>query len=333
IEAQARKFLSFDGANAAVVERNDVWLRALSLIDFLRDVGKYFTVNHMMAKDSVRSRLEDRAQGISYTEFSYMLLQAYDFYWLYQHHNCRLQLGGSDQWGNITAGTEYIRRRTDLSGGAAFGLTFPLITTTSGTKFGKTEEGNVWLDPKRTSPYRFYQFWVNAADADVMQYIRFFTDIDGAELAELNRVTNEQPEKRQAQRQLAEYMTTLVHGPTECIRAIEATRVLFGEPLDGIDEQTLREIFAEVPSGSISGDELSGGLTIVELLVRTGAVKSKGEARRLVEGGGAYVNNVRIDGPTAVISDDHRAAGSMLVLRLGKKRYHVVNVSGDTAPH
>lgn len=326
IEAQARKFFSFEGTNAALVVRNDEWLRKIDLITFLRDVGKHFSVNAMMAKDSVRARLEDRDQGISYTEFSYMLLQAYDFYWLYRQHGCLLQIGGSDQWGNITAGIDFIRRKTGNDKGQAFGLTFPLVTTASGTKFGKTEQGTVWLDPKRTSPYRFYQYWLNTADADVVHFLRMFTDLDDEQLAQLEEQTQQDPGKREAQKRLAEEMCSLVHGEAETRRAENASKVLFGGKLTDVDDAALSDIFSDVPSTEINESELSAGISIVELLKSSGLAKSNGEARRTIEGGGVYLNNERVSDAAFSVTTDCLATESMLVLRSGKKKYHLIKI-------
>lgn len=326
IEAQARSFVSFEGANAALVVRNDEWLRKLDLISFLRDVGKHFSVNAMMAKDSVRARLEDREQGISYTEFSYMLLQAYDFYWLYKNHNCLLQIGGSDQWGNITAGIDFIRRKTNLDKGPAFGLTFPLVTTASGTKFGKTEQGTVWLDPERTSPYRFYQFWLNTQDADVIRYLQMFTEAGEEEISTLAEQLSSDPGRRAAQRRLAQELCALVHGESETQRAERASSVLFGGKLTDVDERTLLDIFSDVPSTEISRSVLESGVSAVELLKNCGLAKSNGEARRAIEGGGAYINNERISDPALHVSTAHLATDSMMVLRSGKKKYHLVRI-------
>ncbi|MCB0345762.1 MAG: tyrosine--tRNA ligase [Bdellovibrionales bacterium] len=326
IEAQARAFFSFEGDNAAVVVRNDEWLRKLDLIAFLRDVGKHFSVNAMMAKDSVRARLEDRDQGISYTEFSYMLLQAYDFYWLYKEHGCVLQIGGSDQWGNITAGIDFIRRKTGNDKGQAFGLTFPLVTTSSGTKFGKTEQGTVWLDPKRTSPYRFYQYWLNTQDSDVVHFLRMFTELSDQEIAALEKQVAEDPGKREAQKSLARIMCDLVHGNDETVRAENATQVLFGGKLTDVDDATLADIFSDVPSTEVKAAELSAGIAIVDLLKTCGLSKSNGEARRTIDGGGLYLNNERVSDSAMMVTSDCLATDSMLVLRSGKKKYHLVKI-------
>lgn len=327
IEKQVRLFLSSEGDQAYQILKNDTWISPLSCIDFLRDIGKHFSVNAMMTKDSVRNRLENREHGISYTEFSYMLLQAFDFYYLFKHHHCKLQLGGSDQWGNITAGIELIRRMVQSgTGPGGYGLTFPLLTTASGAKFGKTEAGNVWLDAKRTSPYRFYQYWVNAEDRDVLNYIRFFTDIDGPELGELEKAVTEKPETRTAQQTLAYTLTELIHGREEAKRSVKASKVLFGEKIKDIDEKTLIDIFSDVPSTAISRTQLSTGIPVLELLILTGICQSKGEAKRLIEGGGFYINNERVNDQTLMVSSEHLATESICVLRSGKKAYHLVRI-------
>ncbi len=327
MEPQLKLFLSSEGKNAFQILRNDTWLRPLSCIEFLRDVGKHFSVNMMLGKESVKGRIENREHGISYTEFSYMLLQAYDFYWLYKHKGCRLQVGGSDQWGNITAGVELIRRKEQSGTSHAFGCTFPLLTTSTGKKFGKTEQGNVWLDPKKTSPYRFYQYWVNTADGDVISYLKYFTEIDGEELTSLEQGVAQNPEARLAQQTLARTLTEIVHGANETTRAISASKVLFGEKIENIDEATLLDIFADVPSTTIPRDELTTGLLIGDLLKRTGLASSKGEAKRLIEGGGIYINNVRVTDSALQVSSSHLVTNTTLVLRSGKKSYHLVLTS------
>jgi len=327
IEAQIKLFLAQSGDNAVIIERNDSWTKNLSVIDFLRDVGKHFSVNMMMQKDSVRTRLADREQGISYTEFSYMLLQAFDYLWLYQNRSCRLQIGGSDQWGNITAGVDLIRRCTDAEAAQAFGLTFPLLTTASGSKFGKTEAGAVWLDAKRTSPYKFYQYWVNTQDADVIRFIKLFTEIEGEELDELTRSVETQPQERAAQRRLAQILTDLVHSESETARAIQASRVLFGEQMSELDERTLLDIFSDVPSTSISRQSLETGLAVADLLVQSGACKSKGDAKRLIESGGAYLNNERLNDLTLSVNTSAALHHKYLVVRSGKKQYFLIKLT------
>ena len=327
VEKQIRCFLSADGKNAYLLLRNDEWLRPLSCIEFLRDVGKYFSVNAMLLKESVRARIESREQGISYTEFSYMLFQAYDYYWLSKNHGCRLQVGGSDQWGNITAGLELIRRRMPAEHAPAYALTFPLITSATGAKFGKTEKGAVWLDANRTSPYQFYQYWLNVADEDAINYLSLFTEVAEEELASLQKSLTEQPEQRLAQKKLAAEVTTLVHGADETSRALSASKVLFGERIADIASGTLEEIFSDVPSVALTAAELEEGKTLLDLIVLSGLADSNSGARRLVEGGGVYVNNEKTADARLKLSLDHFIDRSVLVLRSGKKNYRLVKLS------
>lgn len=324
IRKQASRFLQFDGKNACIIVKNGDWLNGITLIEFLRDVGKHFSVNAMMAKESVRGRLEEREQGISYTEFSYMLLQAYDFYWLYKGHQCKLQIGGSDQWGNITAGIDLIRRKL---GAAAYGLTFPLITSSSGNKFGKTEQGNVWLDAKRTSPYRFYQFWMNTPDADVIRYLNLFTTLPIEQIQALENTLREKPEDRAPQRTLAETLTVFVHGEEESAKARQASAVLFGGDLKNIDSSTLQDIFADVPSTEIARAEFSGGIALQDLLVRCKLADSKGAARRLIENGGIYLNNERVNETGKQVSNADLLQSALLILRSGKRNYCLVRAT------
>lgn len=324
MQKQFSLFLDDSGPQAFKLVHNDSWIRKLNCIDFLRDVGKHFSVNAMMAKESVRDRLHNREQGISYTEFSYMLLQAYDFYHLFTNEHCVLQVGGSDQWGNITAGIDLIRRRSESA--RAYGLTFPLLTTSSGKKFGKTEAGTVWLDEKKTSAYQFYQYWLNTADEDVVRFLLLFTELEQSEIDALRETVQHNPQAREAQRVLAEALTTLVHGAGATQRAVDASRVLFGSPLDDISASTLREIFADVPSLEIDASELTQQLELLELLARTGLAKSKGEGRRLVDGGGVYLNNHRINESARKVSAEDLIQGEVLVLRSGKKNYALITV-------
>jgi len=326
IKKQLAQFLDFEvRTNPARIVNNADWLTTISMMDFLRDVGKHFTVNYMIAKDSVQSRLE-RQDGISYTEFSYMLLQAYDFLQLYDRYGCTLQAGGSDQWGNITAGVELIRK---VRGGRAYGLVYPLVTSADGVKLGKTEQGTIWLDPKRTSPYRFYQFWLNQQDADVIRYLGYFTWLTREEIAELELAVAERPEQREAQRRLAREVTRMVHGEQALAQAERASQALFGGSLDGLSAAEIGEIFAEVPSTELPRAAFEGeGKPVVDLLAETGLVKSKGEARRLIAAGGAYVNNVRVADVGQVVSTAQLIGGEFVVLRAGKKQYHLVRTIG-----
>jgi tyrosyl-tRNA synthetase len=340
IKGQLARFLDFDSPTCgARIVNNADWLTTISLMDFLRDVGKYFTVNGMIAKESVKRRL-DQADGISFTEFSYMLLQAYDFLVLYDRYNCRLQMGGSDQWGNILAGTDLIRRlRAERSGGGAqaekakplaHGLVFPLVTTASGVKFGKTEAGAVWLSADLTSPFRFYQFWLNVDDRDVIPYVKCFTWLGREEVAELEEKLRTGPEEREAQKVLAREVTRATHGETELDKALRASRVLFGEAIADFEPREIADIFADVPSSELAKDRLAGeGLPLVELLVASGLVPSKSEARRAIQGGGIYVNNRREGDEKRRLSGPDAIGGEVLVLRKGRRDYHLVRVIGD----
>ncbi|HWQ11213.1 MAG TPA: tyrosine--tRNA ligase [Roseiflexaceae bacterium] len=324
IKAQMANFLDFGAKeNPARMVNNADWLASFPLMDFLRDVGKHLTVNYMLAKDSVKARLANES-GISFTEFSYMLLQAYDFAYLFEHYGCRLQTGGSDQWGNITAGVELIRR---IRGQRAYGLVYPLITKADGTKFGKSEAGNVWLDPRRTSPYRFYQFWYNSDDADVVRYLKLFTWLTEPEIAELERALVDHPERREAQRRLARELTRTVHGETALARAEAASRALFGGDLAGLSAADVQDIFEEVPSTTLPRHELAGeGLPLVDLLVRAGLATSRGDARRTIEGGGVYVNNVQVGDPARRVTLGDSIEGQFIVLRKGRRNYHLVKL-------
>jgi tyrosyl-tRNA synthetase len=324
VKQQLAHFLDFDiKTNPARLMNNADWLLSLNLVDFLRDVGKHFTVNYMISKDSVKMRL-DREDGISFTEFSYMLLQSYDFLYLHDHAGCTIQSGGSDQWGNITAGVELIRRMRGKPAGA---LVYPLITKADGTKFGKTESGAVWLSPQRTSPYRFYQFWLNTDDRDVLGYLKYFTWLDEKEIGGLESVLIQQPEQREAQRRLAREMTGAVHGQTALQKAEQASQVLFGGEVSGLTAAEVADIFADVPSGQIQGSLLQGdGLAIVDLLMECQAVPSKGEARRAIEGGGIYLNNRRVGDAALKVLWTDVIDGQFLVLRRGRKNYWLVQI-------
>jgi tyrosyl-tRNA synthetase len=329
IRGQLARFLDFDesaGASRALLLDNADWLSPLTVLEFLRDVGKNFTVNQMVAKESVRSRLERPDQGITYTEFSYMLLQAYDFARLNEDHGCTLQIGGSDQWGNITMGIELVHRR---SGDAAFGLTSPLVTKADGTKFGKSESGNdrVWLDADRTSPYRLYQFFLGVEDAMVGTYLRYFTYLALDEIAALDVATEERPHERAAQRALAAAVVGLVHGEEECRAAQEASAALFSGRVATLDEATLLDVVEEVPTSTLAAGRVTEGVLLVDLLAECGLVASKGEARRTVEQNGAFVNDVVRTGLDARVTGDDLLHGRYLVLRKGKRNYHLVTVA------
>ncbi len=324
IHTQLEKFLAFEGVdNPAVMVNNSDWLRELNFIEFLRDVGKRFTVNYMLSKESVKARLESE-EGISFTEFCYMLLQSYDFLTLYRDYDCTFQFGGSDQWGNITAGAELIRKMDD---GKAYGAVVPLVTSSTGVKFGKTEAGTIWLDPARTSPFRFYQYWLNAADADAITYLKYFTLLGPDEIAEYEKAVAEAPHERAAQKRLAEEVTRNVHGEEGLAAALKATDVLFGGELEGLSAAELLDIFAEVPSSSLAKADLDG-MPLVDLVVECGLESSKKRARTLIEGGGVSVNNEKRDDIEAAVGLSDAIDGQVIVLRKGKKKYHLVQVEG-----
>ncbi len=334
---QMRRFLDFDlgdstceGTCSAELVNNLDWIGPWSYLDFLRDVGKNFPVNVMLAKDSVKSRLgreglnenNHEGVGLSYTEFSYMLLQAYDFVNLYDNHDCRLQVGGSDQWGNITAGIDLVRR---MRGVQLHGLTCPLLTKSDGAKMGKTEQGAIWLSAERTSPYQFYQYWINVDDADTSACLRMLTELSHEEIEALDAAREADAGKRESQRQLAEQLTRLVHGEEGLAIAQRATEIFFGAEISNLSDQQLAEIFADVPSKQLSRSRLSGGegggLTIIDALLESGLAKSRSDARRTVQQGGAYVNNRRIEQTGAVLSAGELASETVMVLRSGKKKY------------
>jgi tyrosyl-tRNA synthetase len=325
IKEQLSRFLDFDAKeNPAQIVNNADWLGPITMMEFLRDVGKHFTVNNLLGKESINRRLESD-EGISFTEFSYPLLQAYDFLVLHDRFKCTLQMGGSDQWGNIVAGIDLIRR---LRGAKAHGLVFPLVTSTTGIKFGKTEAGAVWLDPKLTSPYRFYQFWLNTDDRDVMNYLKFFTWLSQEEIGELANSLQAEPEKRNAQRELARQVTRLLHGETELSRAERASEVLFGKEISGLSVQEIVDIFADVPSTELEKSKIEAdGFTLGDALVLAGLAPSKGEAKRLVQGGGVALNNRRVDDARKSIEPSDFIDGQVMVLRKGAKHYHLIRVA------
>jgi len=320
VKVQLARLLDFDAAtNPARLVDNASWTAGMSYLHFLRDIGKHFTVNMMVAKESVRARMEDRETGISYTEFSYMLLQAFDFYHLCKEVDCELQIGGSDQWGNITAGTDLTRKKL---GRHVFGLTLPLITNTDGTKFGKTVAGAIWLDPQRTSVYRFYQFWMRVDDRDVIRYLRYFTFLSREEIEALEQQHTPKPEARIAQKALALSVTTLMHGDQATAEAVRASEILFGGDLEGIGEATLTEIASEIPSKTFVPTAFeSGGMPIAEMVAESGLSTSKGQARKDLEGGGIYINNQRAtDAQRKIVKEDF-LFGRYLLLRKGKRNY------------
>ena len=323
VAAQLKRWLDFDTKeNPAQLVDNASWTQNISFLDFLRDIGKHFTVNQMVAKESVRARMEDRDVGISFTEFSYMLLQAFDFYHLRKELNCELQIGGSDQWGNITAGTDLIRKKL---GAPAYGLTLPLITNADGSKFGKTVAGAIWLDPKRTSVYRFYQFWINADDRDVIRYLKYFTFLTPEEIAALEKQHAENPGARVAHNALAHSVTKLIHGDDAAKDAARASFILFGLPLDGVAPGVFDLVVGEVPTKEIEKTKLDGaGLHLVDLIVHSGLCTSKGQARKDIEGGGVYLNNIRETNFQRPVTFKDLQFDKHLLLRKGKKNYVVV---------
>ncbi len=323
VRPQLARLLDFTVTpNTARLVDNAEWTDGITFIEFLRDIGKHFTVNQMVAKESVRARMEDREVGISYTEFSYMLLQAFDFYVLSRDQGCDLQIGGSDQWGNITAGIDLIRKKL---GKPAFGLTLPLITKADGTKFGKTESGTIWLSPQRTSVYRFYQFWVNADDRDVIRYLKYFTFLGREEIDSLEAQHTANPGARVAHRALAKAVTDLLHGEAATHEAIRASEILFGGGLEGIGEGTFKDIVGEVPSKELEAAKLAApGMPLVELFVHAGLAPSKGQARKDLEGGGLYLNNVRLTEVARAATTEDLLFGMHLLLRKGKRNYAVV---------
>ena len=329
IKAQLARFLDFDSdaPNKAELVNNYDWMKDYTFINFIRDIGKHITVNYMMAKDSVKKRLaRDSSEGMSFTEFSYQLMQGYDFYWLWKNKGCVLQLGGSDQWGNITTGTELIRR---MDGGEAFALTCPLIRKADGTKFGKTEKGNIWLDPERTSPYEFYQFWLNVADDDAERYIKIFTMLDRETIEAAIAEHREDPGRRSLQKLLAKEITILVHGQEAYENAVAATQLLFGnvsaETFRQMDERTVREVFANVPSFEVPAGELP--CNILDLLaVKTQVFPSKGEARKMVQGGGVSLNKAKVSDIAADVTAADVINGHYILAQKGKKNYYIINI-------
>lgn len=329
IKKQLAKFLDFDSdaPNHALLVNNYDWMKDYSFLNFIRDIGKHITVNYMMAKDSVKKRLGGEAQhGMSFTEFSYQLLQGYDFLYLYRNNNCRLQMGGSDQWGNITTGTELIRR---TEGGEAFALTCPLITKADGKKFGKTETGNVWLDPKRTSPYKFYQFWLNVSDEDAEKYIKIFTMLTQDEIQALVAEQAENPGLRPIQKRLAKEITIMVHSEADYEAAVEASQILFSnkaqEILHKIDEDTLLSVFEGVPQFEVDKSLIEEGISLVNLATDNAPVfASKGEMRKLTQGGGVSINKEKVSDPNMIIDSTHLLNGKYILAQRGKKNYYLI---------
>ena len=331
IRRQLERLVDFssDEPNAAELVNNYDWMKEFSFLEFIRDIGKCITVNYMMAKDSVKKRFNGEGEGMSFTEFTYQLVQGTDFLHLYQHKNCKLQMGGSDQWGNITTGTELIRRKT---GGEAFALTCPLIKKADGTKFGKTESGNVWLDPRYTSPYKFYQFWLNVSDEDAERYVKIFTMLDRETIEGLVAAHREAPHLRGLQKALAREVTCMVHGEEEYRRAVEASEILFGgataEALRGIDEQTFLQVFEGVSRFEISRPLIEGGVGFLALCTEHAAVfPSKGEARKLIQGGGVSLNKRKIAAVDCMVGSADLLSGRYLLVQKGKKNYYLIVVT------
>ena len=329
IKAQLAKFLDFDSdaPNRAELVNNYDWTKDITFLDFAREIGKHITVNYMMAKDSVQKRLNGEARdGLSFTEFTYQLLQGFDFLHLYQDKGCRLQLGGSDQWGNMTTGTELIRRKV---GGEAYALTCPLITKADGGKFGKTESGNVWLDPKRTSPYKFYQFWLNVSDEDAEKYLKIFTFLTREEIAALAEEHAANPGARPMQKRLAKELTEMVHSPADYEAALQASQILFSkeanEALRNLDEATLLDVFEGVPTFAVSRADIEAGVPVIDLLAdKTKVFPSKGEARKMIQGGGVSINKAKVADVAAVINADSLLNGKYILAQRGKKNYYLL---------
>lgn len=327
IKKQLAKFLDFesDKPNAAILVNNYDWMKDFTFLDFIRDIGKHLTVNYMMAKDSVKKRLNGEAsEGMSFTEFSYQLMQGYDYLHLYQELGCRIQMGGSDQWGNITTGTELIRRKV---GGEAYALVCPLITKADGTKFGKTESGNVWLDRRYTSPYKFYQFWLNVSDEDAQRYIKIFTALNKDEIEALVAEQESAPHLRPLQKRLAQEVTVMVHSEEDYQNAVQASDLLFGKTLPQIDDETLLEVFEGVPQFEVSMNELDEGIRAVELFVDKSEIfPSKGEMKKLVQSGGVSINKVKLENFEEIIDRSYLINNKYILVQKGKKNYYLIIV-------
>ena len=323
LKEQVRRFVDFEsGASAAILADNYEWLSQLQVIPFLRDIGKHFPLGAMVAKESVRSRMGRSEEGISYTEFSYQVLQAYDFMALFDRYRCTLQLGGSDQWGNITAGIELIRR---VRGEAAYGITLPLVMKTDGSKFGKTESDTVWLDGRKTSPYEMYQFWLNTADDDVVTYLKYFTFLEGAEIDDLQSATQRSPDRREAQRALARHVTTLVHGEAATAEAEAISRALFSGEVESLTEPQLDLACRTMPTTAL-GREEAERLSVIDLLIRVGLAASRREGRDLVSAGAISINGQRVKSVDATLSREMARFGRFVIIRKGKKSYHAATL-------
>lgn len=331
IKKQLERFLNFDDSlpNKAEMVNNYDWFKEISFLEFIRDAGKHITVNYMMAKDSVKKRLEGDS-GMSFTEFTYQLIQGYDFYWLYQNKNCKLQMGGSDQWGNITTGTELIRRK---AGGEAFAFTCPLVKKADGGKFGKSEKGNVWLDANKTSPYQFYQFWLNASDEDAKNWIKLFTLLDRATIEDLTAQHEAAPHLRVLQKTLAEQLTVFVHSRADYDFAVKASEILFNndtaEILQQLNETQLLQVMDGVPTVSISKAQIEAGYDFVSFLAESSIFPSKGEAKKMLQAGGLSINKVKVNSEKSVVSNDDLLQGKYILLQKGKKNYYLVVVTSE----
>lgn len=322
LKSQMSRILNFDGQNSAIMVDNNDWIGKMTFIDWLREVGKHFSIGYMLGKESVRGRMESES-GISYTEFSYMTMQAYDFVHLFETYGCTLQFGGNDQWGNITAGIDLVRRKC---GQQTYGLTLPLLTTATGEKFGKSAGNAVWLDPDLTSPYQFYQYWHATSDADVERMLKYFTFLPSDKIAEVCQHHFDQPEQRSAQKLLAEEVTRMIHGQQAADRAIAASDALFRGDLNSLKPSELNDIFSDVPSSELDSSTISEGVQAIQLLCDTGVCNSKGDARRAIEQGSIYLNNERVTSPDQLVTCADRLEGGMLILRRGKKNNHLVRI-------
>jgi tyrosyl-tRNA synthetase len=322
IKKQLMKFMDFSGKNKAIMVNNYDWFKKISFLECLRDIGKYFSVNYMIAKDSVSKRLNEREQGISYTEFSYMILQAYDYYHLYENYKCIMQCGGADQWGNISSGIEFIRK---VKQETAYGMTVPLLTTASGQKFGKSEGNAIWLDENQTTPYDFYQYWVRSDDRDAIKYLNLFTFLSDKEIADLQDSMAKSPEKREAQKELAYHVTSIAHSEDTARKIREASEILYSERIKDIDDVTFNMIFKQAPVVEVSADAVSAGINIISFLTDSKLAPSKSEARRLLTGGSVYINNNRVN-ENYIINNESQFKKNLILYRKGKKDYCLIKI-------
>lgn len=325
IKRQLQKFFTFEGKSAAQMINNNDWLSNISLIEWLREVGKYFSINYMLGKESVKRRLDDRdrEEGLSYTEFSYMLMQSYDFLYLYDNYNCMIQGGGNDQWGNITAGIDLVRKLRQVE---VYGITFPLVTTSAGEKFGKSSGNAVWIDPRLTSPYKFYQYWYNTTDDDVEKMLKYFTFLDLNSIYELMCEHKKDSSKRIAQSTLSNEVTRIIHGEEGLAKAIKASKILFGGEIKDLAEDEISEIFFDVPSKNFSRSVILQGINVVIFLIEIGIVSSKREARDLINGGGLYINNQKCSDLNLILNSKTLTTENFIVLRIGKKNFHLIKL-------